>query len=151
MKSLKILFVLNFLLLLSFMSFSGEPDKEMATLTIEVSHLRNSTGRVQCLLYNTEGSIPDEEFEKYYRITQEKITNNACQITFKNLPKGSYAVTVLHDENSNGKIDKRFFLPLEGIGFSNYQSLGISNQPSFEKASFELKSDALIQVKVIYF
>ncbi len=151
MKSLKPLFALSFLFLLTCVSRAGEPDKEMATLTIEVSQLRNSSGRVQCLLYNAEGSIPDEKFEKYYRITHEKITNNACQITFKNLPKGSYAVTVLHDENSNGKIDKRFLLPLEGIGFSNYQSLGISNRPSFGKASFELKSDALIRVKVIYF
>jgi uncharacterized protein (DUF2141 family) len=151
MKSLKPLIALSFLFLLTCVSLAGETDKELATLTVEVSHLRNSNGRVQCLLYNTEGSIPDEKFEKYYRIAHGIISNNACRITFKNLPKGSYAVTVLHDENSNGEIDKRFLLPLEGIGFSNYQSLGISNRPSFEKASFEFKSDALIRVKVIYF
>ncbi|MGD9992188.1 MAG: DUF2141 domain-containing protein [Salinivirgaceae bacterium] len=151
MKRLKLLFALSFLFLLSFVSFSGEPDKELATLTVEVSQLRNSNGRVQCLLYNTEGSIPDEKFEKYYRIAHGEIANTSCRITFKNLPKGTYAVTVLHDENNNGRIDKRFFLPIEGIGFSNYQSLGISNRPSFEKASFEFKSDELIRVKVIYF
>ena len=43
-----------------------------------------------------------------------------------------------------------FLLPKEGVGFSNYQSIGISNKPKFSKASFDLESDLKIKVKVIY-
>ena len=36
------------------------------------------------------------------------------------------------------------------IGFSNYQSIGLTNRPNFSKASFELKENKTISVKVIY-
>ncbi len=70
--------------------------------------------------------------------------------TNDNLPKGKYAINIIHDENSNGKIDMGYFLPKEGIGFSNFKKLNIANRPSFSKASFELKSDISIDVKTIY-
>ena len=76
--------------------------------------------------------------------------NGSSTITFKNISSGQYAVNILHDENKNGKIDKGFILPLEGIGFSNYQSIGLTNRPNFSKASFELKENKTISVKVIY-
>jgi len=40
-------------------------------------------------------------------------------------------------------------LPEEGIGFSNYESIGLRNKPSFEKASFYLSADKSITVKII--
>ena len=60
--------------------------------------------------------------------------------SFYNLPKGIYAVNVLHDENSNKKIDKGFLLPIEGIGFSNFNTINLANKPSFKKASFKFDS-----------
>ncbi len=42
-------------------------------------------------------------------------------------------------------------LPTEGIGLSNYNSIGIGNKPSFEKASFKLNHNSTKLVKVIYF
>ncbi|WP_317124951.1 DUF2141 domain-containing protein [Paenimyroides viscosum] len=41
-------------------------------------------------------------------------------------------------------------LPKEGIGFSNYQTIGLRNRPNFSKASFELNADKTVEVKVIY-
>jgi len=72
--------------------------------------------------------------------------------TFRNLPEGTYAANILHDENKNGKIDKKFMLPLpaEGIGFSNYESIGLSNRPKFSKASFGLNKNLTVNIKVIY-
>ena len=130
MKKLTILFSL----LLLFSSFSNQTDKTFS-LTITVEKLRNSDGIVQFALYNKEGSIPDEKFEKCYKILKAKIANNTTTITFKDIPVGKYAVNILHDENNNGKIDKGFILPIEGIGFSNYQTIGLSNRPTFAKAS----------------
>ncbi|MCB0536417.1 DUF2141 domain-containing protein [Lacihabitans sp. LS3-19] len=120
------------------------------SLTIKVNNLRNSKGVVQFALYNQDGSIPDEDYENYYKILKEEIVNGSSTITFKNSPSGKYAVNILHDENKNGKIDKGFILPIEGIGFSNFQSIGLTNRPNFSKASFELKENKSISVKVIY-
>lgn len=126
------------------------PNAETYSLTIEVKNLRNAKGIVQFALYNKDGSIPDEDYENYYKILKGEIINGSSMITFKNIPSGKYAVNILHDENNNGKIDKGFVLPIEGVGFSNYQSIGLTNRPNFSKASFELKEEKTINVKVIY-
>lgn len=120
------------------------------TLTVEIENLRNSKGEVQFALYNTDGSIPDEHYKNYFKIDKSRIESGKAEITFSNLPKGIYAVNILHDENKNGKIDKGFILPKEGIGFSNYSSIGLTNRPNFKKASFELNQNKTIKVKMIY-
>lgn len=146
MKQILILFSVFSILFLS--SFSKT--KEEYSLTIVVENLRNSKGVLQVALYNKDGSIPDEHYKKYHRIERVKIINGKSEITFENLPKGRYAVNILHDENNNGKIDKGFILPEEGIRFSNYQSIGLTNRPNFKKASFDLFQDKEIKVKLIY-
>lgn len=134
------------LVLSSFIKQKGET----YSLTIEVKELQNSKGVVQFALYNKEGTIPDEDYKKCFKILKGKIQNGSSKVTFSNLPIGKYAVNILHDENANGEIDKGFILPIEGIGFSNYQSVGLTNRPNFSKASFELKENKTINVKVIY-
>lgn len=133
-----------------FLNSFSESQAENYSLTVKVEKLQNSKGVVQFALYNKDGSIPDEDYKNYYRLEKVKIVNGKSEITFKNLPKGKYAVNILHDENYNGKVDKGLLLPKEGIGFSNYQSIGLRNRPNFSKASFELKADKMINVKVIY-
>ena len=65
-------------------------------------------------------------------------------------PKNKHAIIILHDESKNGKIDKGLILPKEGIGFSNYSSIGLTNRPNFRKASFNLFQDKEVKVKMIY-
>ena len=125
--------------------------QQLFSLTVETNDLRNNGGDVVFAVYNREDAFPDEHYKKYYRKMIAKIQNHGAEVTFNNLPAGKYAVNILHDENENGKIDKGFLLPKEGIGFSNYQSIGIGNKPNFKKASFELDADKSITVKIIYF
>jgi uncharacterized protein (DUF2141 family) len=115
-----------------------------------VSELRNSKGTVQFALYNREDAFPDEHYKKYFKKLTGEIVNGASSVTFENLPEGKYAVNILHDENNDGKIKKGIIFPKEGIGFSNFQSIGISNKPSFSKASFSVLSDKKIKVNIIY-
>ena len=144
-----IITLLAFALSLTLYSFA-KPNAKTLSLTIEVKNLRSEKGVVQFALYNKDGSIPDEDYENYYKIVKGEIVNGSSTITFKNIPSGKYAVNILHDENKNGKIDKGFILPIEGIGFSNFQSIGLTNRPNFSKASFELKENKTIDVTVIY-
>ena len=149
MKQL-LLFALVSISLLTLSSFNNQKG-ETYSLTVEVKDLQNSKGIVQFALYNKDGTIPDEDYKKCCKILKEKIQNGTSKVTFSDLPLGKYAVNILHDENENGEIDKGFILPIEGVGFSNYQSIGLTNRPNFSKASFELSSDKKITVKVIYF
>jgi len=120
-------------------------------LTVKVEDLRNSNGVVQFSLYNKDGSIPDEYFKKTFKQLKVSILDNKAKTLFKNLPKGRYAINVLHDENSNAKIDKGFMLPTEGVGFSNFKTLNLFHKPTFEKTSFLLDKNKTLDIKVIYF
>src|SRR5690554_8209539 len=92
-------------------------------LKVIVKELRNHTGIVQFSLYNAKGSIPDEKFEKLYKSGQLTIKNKTAEFTFRVLKGGTYAVHILHDENSNGVIDKGWSLRFEGVGMSNDKSI----------------------------
>jgi uncharacterized protein (DUF2141 family) len=119
-------------------------------LKVMVKNLRNSDGDVIFCVYNKNGSIPDQKLDKYYLKKIGTINNNSSEVTFNNIPQGKYAVTILHDENKNGKIDKGFILPLEGFGVSGYKSINLMHKPNFIDGSFLFNSDKNIQVKIIY-
>jgi len=148
MKNIIIIFK-SLLVIVLLSSFSIQK-QETCSLTIDVSELRNSKGTVQFALYNREDAFPDEHYKKYFKKLTGEIVNGASTVTFKNLPEGKYAVNILHDENNDGKIKKGIILPKEGIGFSNFQSIGFSNRPTFSKASFSVLNDRKIKVKIIY-
>ena len=143
--------VIKYFILLSLAMSSMISANDGLTIEVSVDNLRDSKGVVQFALYNKEGTVPDEKYQKYYRKHVEKISDNSSKTTFTGLKKGRYAINVLHDENSNGKIDKGFILPIEGVGFSNYSSISITNKVNFKKASFELNLDRKKAIKIIYF
>ena len=149
MKSIfRIFFILSATMIIT--SFSDRWTQNTYSLVVDVSELRNSKGILQVALYNKDGSIPDEHYRNYFRLVRKEIYEGSAKLIFTDLPEGKYAINVLHDENNNGKIDKGLILPEEGIGFSNYESIGLRNKPSFEKASFDLSADKSIIVKIIY-
>lgn len=144
----KILLAIGTLLLMT--SFQSVPVENTFSLIIKVEGLRNSEGVVQFALYNRDDTIPDENFKQYYKMGTSNIDDGSATFTFSDLPSGRYAINILHDENENGKIDKGLFLPKEGIGFSNYESINLMNRPKFSKASFELNNDITKLIKIIY-
>jgi uncharacterized protein (DUF2141 family) len=147
----KIIYGFGFLAtIILFTSFDYQKKKINCSLTVEVSGLRNSKGVVQFALYHTPDAFPDENYKKYYLKLTDKIDDKFSTVTFENLPPGKYAINILHDEDENGKIKKGMVLPKEGIGFSNYESIGMFNKPKFSEAEIILKSDTTIQVKIIY-
>lgn len=59
----------------------------------------------------------------------------AHDIKFDDLPTGDYAIALIHDENSNNKLDTAFGIPLEGFGFSRNPVIRFG-PPSFAAAEF---------------
>jgi uncharacterized protein (DUF2141 family) len=82
---------------------------------------------------------------------KEQITTNPMQVAFTGLPPGTYAVTVVHDENDNRKLDRNLLcMPREGYGFSNDASVGLG-PPSFTKAAVTLgQEDKVITITIRY-
>ena len=86
---MKIVIIALFTIALSLTLYSfANPNADTYSLTIEVKNLRNPKGIVQFALYNKDGSIPDEDYENYYKILKGEIVNGSSTITFKNIPSG---------------------------------------------------------------
>jgi uncharacterized protein (DUF2141 family) len=59
-----------------------------------------------------------------------------AQYDFLDIASGTYALAVIHDENSNGKLDTNWLgIPTEGYGFSN-DAKALLGAPSFAAANF---------------
>ncbi|MCK5689198.1 DUF2141 domain-containing protein [Myxococcota bacterium] len=120
------------------------------SLTVKVDSLRNSEGVVQFSIYNKDDNFPEKKYEHFFKQKVGTIKNGKSTVTFENLPTGRYAVNILHDEDKDGKIKKGFLLPIEGVGFTNYETINLMNRPNFTDASFELKANTTKSVKIIY-
>ena len=66
-----------------------------------------------------------------------KVRDMQACCDFEDIPPGTYALAVVHDENMNGKLDTHLpGIPREGYGFSNDAS-ALLGPPSFYDASFK--------------
>ena len=72
-----------------------------------------------------------------------KIRKTEARCDFEDIPPGTYALAVIHDENMNGKIDADWLgIPKEGYGFSN-DVKALLGTPSFSAASFKYDGETL--------
>ena len=111
---------------------AGQTDTHDITVTID--NLRSNEGKVLIGLYNSETDFLSEVFMGKV----VSISDNSCTVTFKDVPKGIYAVSYVHDENDNGKMDTNFVgIPKEDYGCSN-NAKGFMSAPKWEDAKFEL-------------
>lgn len=62
-------------------------------------------------------------------------------VSFAGLPRGAYALAVIHDENANHRLDTFAGIPREGFGFSRNPAIGFG-PPPFTAARFTLTGDA---------
>ena len=111
-----------------------------ASLTVSVSGMRNDKGQVFIQLWNASSGFPKqaEKAYKYVAVDANKAVNGVITTTFSTLAPGTYAVSILHDENRNGKMDTNAFgIPSEGWAVSNNVITHL-HAPSYEQASFKL-------------
>jgi uncharacterized protein (DUF2141 family) len=107
---------------------------ETGTLKILISGFDIDKGHAKIALCNSEEDFkrPDNTFKSVNAI----IKNGKSEWVFSDLPFGTYAVKVYHDENSNGKLDKNAFgIPKEKFGFSN-NARATFGPPAYEHAQF---------------
>ncbi|MFN8210360.1 MAG: DUF2141 domain-containing protein [Bacteroidales bacterium] len=81
------------------------------------------------------------------------LNNNSLRIFIPITKQGSVAISVLDDENANGKMDFIFgIMPKEGFGFSNNPPVRSRKAPPFSITSFVFKggnSSVTVDMKYI--
>jgi uncharacterized protein (DUF2141 family) len=115
-----------------------------STLTVRITGIRNATGNLRVTL-RRDGNVVDQ------RVVEIDAKALTCQVAFEKLPQGSYAVSVIHDENMNGKLDfDSMGMPVEGYGFSNNPEKRMG-PPNPEETVFPLKEPQVTtEIKLIY-
>src|SRR5215831_13025373 len=85
-----------------FLSISGlaqEKSSPESLIQVEITGLRNDKGDVLCSLYSSPDGFP-QKAEKALARTSSLIAERHATCRFPGLPPGTYAVSVIHDENS---------------------------------------------------
>lgn len=116
-----------------------------ANLIVNVNQIKSSKGAINVTIYNSE-----EDFLKRAFMQKKKDAKpNALVFEFEDVPKGKYTVSVIHDENENGELDKNFMgIPSEPYGISKE---GKSNfgPPSYKKSLFTIdNSDVTLSISL---
>lgn len=119
-------------------------------LVVGVEGLRSGRGLLQICLTRLPDHFPDctgDPDKRHFSIPVAQ----AAAMPLGDLPPGGYALAIIHDENSNKKLDTFMGIPKEGIGFSENPSFHFG-PPTFRAARFAVAGGAVRQdVKIKYF
>lgn len=121
----------------------------LASVDLGIAGLRSPKGLVRACMTADPAHFPGCDADPQARRLSVP-ADRAHDLRFDGLPSGSYAVALFHDENGNGKLDKRFGIPLEGFGFSNNPRI-LFGPPSFATARIRVTDAPVGQtVKLTY-
>lgn len=110
---------------------------------VKILNIRNSTGAVACALFESPAGFPTEFLQSATNVTMSKIRDTQARCNFLDIPPGTYALAVIHDENMDGKLGADWLgIPTEGYAFSSGAEASMS-APSFETASFSYDGENL--------
>ena len=138
----KIVFVI-FFIFNGIVSTNGQ-EKETYTLIVKISGLKSNKGNILAGVYNSEIDFLKNE----YKGDVVEIKEKRATIIFKNIDAGEYAVSFIHDENKNNKMDTNFFgIPKEDYGCSN-NAKSFMGPPKYEDAKFMLSENKTILIEL---
>jgi uncharacterized protein (DUF2141 family) len=136
-------FIYSFFLLVVFSSFHSAEEG----IKVTVTNLHSNDGYVLISIFKDGEGYPDDP-AKAIRKAKLAIKDKKAWVLFTGLPTGKYAVSIMHDENNDQKLNKNVFgIPKEGYGFSN-NVVGSFGPPSFSRASFGHKATAVTQISI---
>lgn len=99
-----------------------------------VTGLRSAKGQVLACLTQDARRFPDCDRDPQARRLVLPAAS-PIELHFGAIPPGTYAIALIHDENGNGKLDRRLLMPAEGFGFSRNAPVRFG-PPSFASAAF---------------
>ncbi len=116
-----------------------------------LSGIRNNEGIIRLTIYNNEESYKKEIPDIIKEVAKDSLNNGSITLLLDNMTPGVWGIAVIDDENKNGRLDRKFFIPKEGFGFSNYPFTKYC-KPEFIEFSFNLVEGVNdVTVNIFYF
>jgi len=139
------LILVPFLSLLCTSGLSGQK----AVLKVGIYNIKEGTGQISVGFYSSEEEWPYEP--KYsYAIDKKGRQGESVWLEILDMEPGTYALSVLDDENRSGGMEYFCGIPREGWGFSNNPPVLRLTAPSFKQCEFILKDTTMIEVRMNY-
>ena len=131
---------------------AGEPAGRSAILKVRIDGLRSTRGKILAYVWNQGDGFPSEK-QKTLTIAEVAIRGGQAEVDVE-VPASEkrLAISVMHDENGNGKMDSNFLgIPLEGYATSNNVPHSMIGPPRFKDAEFEMRASAAdVHIKMLY-
>lgn len=120
--------------------------KNKVDLTIEIENAKNERGKFLVLLFSTAEGFPGDSRQSVFS-GDFPVSKT---IVIADLPLGRYALSIVHDENGDGKLKTNWLgIPQEGYSFSNAKGK-LLERPDFQKALFTHGGKMPLKVRLIY-
>ncbi len=131
-------------LLLLFLT-SGLARAEPVPLTVNITGASPNTGQIILSVFDSEADFLKRGIWQQTVAVGEE---GDVTIVVDGVPAGTYAISVVWDENSNNEMDTGFMrIPKEKIGFSN-NARNPFGPPKFEKTRFELAEPMTMDINL---
>jgi uncharacterized protein (DUF2141 family) len=112
------------------------------SLTITFTDIRSDIGEIVAGIYSAEEQwIYEPEFSQKW--SKEELKDGTLKVEIPNLPYGTYAISVLDDEDKNAGMKYFVGLPREGWGMSTNPSFFKLKAPSYEECAIELDCSSI--------
>ncbi|MCJ7449255.1 MAG: DUF2141 domain-containing protein [Bacteroidales bacterium] len=138
----KILFIKILLLFLL-------PSMNLNAQNVEViiTGIRAEKGQIAIGVFKDDKTFQKEEAFLNKKFVKNSISNGEMRAQFS-LEPGTYGLSLLDDENSNGKMEYNFLrMPKEGFGFSDYYHKGFT-KPKFDFFKFTINKDQIKRITI---
>lgn len=119
-----------------------------STVRVEVTNLATGSGIVQCALFPSADGFPYDlsRATAVLRVRPAGPDRAICE--FRDVPPGTYAVTMSHDENANGHLDTNFLgIPTERWGISTDPE-PFMRAPTFDESRFPVAGEPVVAVGI---
>ncbi len=114
-----------------------------AVIAVRVEGIGNSNGSIAVLLFRSSEGFPSDH-RRAYRQVIVPARAGTLEVDLGQVPEGRFAVSVMHDENNNLKLDANWMgIPKEGYGFSGNKR-SMLGPPAFSDAGFDVKGPSVI-------
>ena len=116
------------------------PKENIGTIVLQIENIASKEGAIQIALYQGESNFLKEGKELFPKMIKP-ITDSTATLEIPDVPFGTYAIAIYHDENGNGELDKNLVgIPKEAYSFSNNPKIKW-RAPNYAETKFEFSSD----------
>lgn len=120
--------------------FALAQEPEGTVIELEIININSDYGKMMIGLYDSKGNWLNIPFKGAFG----QILDGKSKATFSNIPAGTYAISVFHDDDDDGELNTFLGIPTEDTGSSN-DAPARFGPPKWEAAKFIVEGKPIKQ------